>query len=129
MWNEFYKVTCNLDILDGDVDLTFLEKWLEKRFKIFFNPIANIIATEGTKTDIQHQKKDKERKQINLFRNSTPQSPDKSKNTTKTLVYYLRSEDRRIMDCVKFQQKLLSKEKILLRNKNYVLTVYLKPTC
>ena len=45
MRNEFYKVTCNLDILDGDVDLIFLEKWLEKRLKIFFNPIANIIAT------------------------------------------------------------------------------------
>ena len=28
MRNEFYKVTCNLDILDDDVDLIFLEKWL-----------------------------------------------------------------------------------------------------
>ena len=41
MRNEFYKVTCNLDILDDDVDLIFLEKWLEKRFKLFFNHIAN----------------------------------------------------------------------------------------
>ena len=94
MWNEFYKVTCNLDILDGDVDLIFLEKWLEKRLKIFFNPIANVIATKGTKTYIQHQKKDKERKQINLFHNSTPQSLDKSKKTTKTLVCYQCSEDQ-----------------------------------
>ena len=47
--------------------------------KIFFNPIANIIATQGTKTDIQQQKKDKERKQITIFHNSIPQSPDKSK--------------------------------------------------
>ena len=86
MRNEFYKVTCNLDILDRDVDLIFLEKWLEKRLKIFFSPIAIIIATKGTKTDIQHQKKDKERKQINLFHNSTPQSPNISKKTTKTLV-------------------------------------------
>ena len=36
MQNEFYKVTCNLDILDGDEDLIFLEKWLEKCLKIFF---------------------------------------------------------------------------------------------
>ena len=57
MRNEFYKVTCNLDTLDGDVDLVFLEKWLEKHLKIFFNLIANITATQGTKTDIQHQKK------------------------------------------------------------------------
>ena len=67
MQSEFYKVTCNQDILDGDVDLIFLEKWLEKCLKIFFNLIANIIATQGTKTDNQHQKKDKERKQINSF--------------------------------------------------------------
>ena len=77
MQNEFYKVTCNQDILDGDVDLIFLEKWLEKCLKIFFNLIANIIATQGTKTDNQHQKKDKERKQINSFYNPTLQSPNK----------------------------------------------------
>ena len=105
MQNEFYKVNCNLGILDGDVDLIFLNKWLEKHLKIFFNPIANIIATQGTKTDIQHQKKDKERKQINLFHNSTPHSPSKSKKATKTLVCYLCSRDHRIMDCFKFKQK------------------------
>ena len=111
MRNEFYKVTCNLDILDGDVDLIFLEKSLEKRFKIFFNPIANIITTQGTKTDIQHQKKDTEGKQINLFHNSTPQSLNKSKKTTKTLVCYLCSQDHRIMDCVKFKQKTVIERK------------------
>ena len=79
MCNEFYKVTCNLDILDGDAYLLFLEKWLEKRLKIFFNPIANIIAAQGTKTDNQLQKKDKERKQIHSFHSSTPQSLNKSK--------------------------------------------------
>ena len=56
MRNEFYKVTCNLDIFGGNEDLIFLEKWLEKRFKIFFNSIANIIVTKGTETDNQNQK-------------------------------------------------------------------------
>ena len=91
--------------------MIFLEKWLEKRLKIFFNPIANVIATKGTKTYIQPQKKDKERKQINLFHNSTPQSPDKSKKTTKTLVCYLCSQDHRIMGCVKFKQKTVIERK------------------
>ena len=111
MQNEFYKVTCNLGILDGNVDLIFLNKWLEKHLKIFFNPIANIIATQGTKTDIQHQKKNKERKQINLFHNSTPQSLDKSKKTTKTFVCYLCSQDHRILDCVKLKQKTAAARK------------------
>ena len=51
MRNEFYKVTCNLDILVGDEDLLFSEKWLEKRLETFLNTIANIIAIQGTKTD------------------------------------------------------------------------------
>ena len=121
MQNEFYKVTCNQDILDGDVDLIFLEKWLEKCLKIFFNLIANIIATQGTKTDNQHQKKDKERKQINSFYNPTLQSPNKvEKKTTKTRICYLCSQDHGIMVCVKFKQKNATKT---------VLIVYLKPTC
>ena len=45
----------------------FLEKWLEKRFKIFFNPIANIIATQGTKTGNQDQKKIKKGNKLTHF--------------------------------------------------------------
>ena len=67
MRNEFYKATCNLDILHVDVDLIFLEKWPEKCFKIFFNPIANITATQGTKTDIQHQKRIKKGNKLTYF--------------------------------------------------------------
>ena len=56
MQNEFYKLTCNLGILDGDVDLIFLDKWLEKHLKIFFNPIANIIATQKQKQILKQLK-------------------------------------------------------------------------
>ena len=41
------------------------------------------MATQKTKTDNKHQKKDKERKQVNSFHNSTPKSPDKRKETIK----------------------------------------------
>ena len=54
MRNEFGKITCNVDILDGEEDLIFLEKWLEKRLKSLFNPIATIIDTQATKTNNQH---------------------------------------------------------------------------
>ena len=30
------EVICNLDILDGDVDLLLLEKYLQKHLKIYF---------------------------------------------------------------------------------------------
>ena len=54
MRNEFGKITCNVDIFDGEEDLIFLEKWLEKRLKSLFNPIATIIDTQATKTNNQH---------------------------------------------------------------------------
>ena len=82
MRNQFYKLICNVDNLDGDVDLLVLEKLLEKRLKIFFNAIATIIAIQATKTYSQHQKKDKERKQINSFQTLTTQLPNKSKQFT-----------------------------------------------
>ena len=37
---------------------------------------------------------------------STSQSPDRCEKTTKALVYYLCSLDRRMMDCVEFKQKI-----------------------
>ena len=82
MRNQFYKLICNVDNLDGDVDLLVLEKLLEKRLKIFFNAIATIIAIQPTKTYSQHKKKDKERKQINSFQTLTTQLPNKSKQFT-----------------------------------------------
>ena len=123
MQNEFYKVTCNPDILDGDVDLIFLEKWLEKCLKIFFNLIANIIATQGTKTDNQHQKKKKKIKKGNRLTYFTILHYNhliKLKKTTKTRICYLCSQDHGIMVCVKFKQENATKT---------VLIVYLKPTC
>ena len=33
-------------MLDGTINLTTLKQWLEKHFKIIFNPLANILAAE-----------------------------------------------------------------------------------
>ena len=65
MQNKFYKVTCNLDTLDGDVDLIFLEKWQEKRLEIFLIPLSISLPHKELKQIINTVKKDKERKQIN----------------------------------------------------------------
>ena len=120
MCNEFYKVTCNLDILDGDAYLLFLEKWLEKRLKIFFNPIANIIAAQGTKTDNQHQKKDKENKSTH-FPVLHHNHPTKIKKTTKTLIYYQCYQGHRIIDCVKFKQKTAIERKNFINEQKLCL--------
>ena len=33
-------------MLDGTINLTTLEQWLEKRLQTIFNPLANILAAE-----------------------------------------------------------------------------------
>ena len=105
MRNEFYKVTCNVDILGGDVDLIFSAKWLESLPLSISLPHKELKQIINTK-----KKKDKERKQINSFHNSTLESPDKrSKKTTKTLISSLFSQNHRVMDCVKFNKKTATK--------------------
>ena len=37
-------------MLDGTINLTTVKQWLEKHFKIIFNPLANILAAEIKKT-------------------------------------------------------------------------------
>ena len=61
MRNEFYKVTCNLDILDGDPNLIFFEKYLvfEKYFfeKYFLIPLPMSLPHKELKQIINTKKK------------------------------------------------------------------------
>ena len=59
------SVIWNLGVFEPNVDLLFLKKKATKMFGNIINPIVDITATQGTETDNQHQKKDKERKQTN----------------------------------------------------------------
>ena len=82
IYNEFYKAIRNFDLLEGDVDLTFLEKWLENRLKSFFNPIASIIAAQETKTNNPRNfYKTPTQKQVNFLNNSTSQPGDGKGNS------------------------------------------------
>ena len=119
---EFYKATRNFDLLDGDVDLTFLEKWLENRLKSFFNPIANIIAAQETKiNNPRNFHKTATQKQVNFLNNSTSQPGDRKGNSEhKTLQCYLCSQDHRLMECVNFKQKIASQRKRICKNKKTV---------
>ena len=104
--NEFDKATCNFDLLDGDVDFTFLEKWLENHLKLFFNPIASIIAAQEIKTNNPRNfYKTPAQKQVNFLNNSKSQSDDRNGNCKHKTQCYLCSKNHRLMKCVKFTQK------------------------
>ena len=56
--NEFYKSTRDFNLLEGNVNLIFLERWLESRIKTYFSPLANIIANQekkGNNTRTNHK--------------------------------------------------------------------------
>ena len=42
--SEFFKHTKDFNMLDGTINLTTLEQWLEKHLQIIFNPLTNILA-------------------------------------------------------------------------------------
>ena len=44
--SQFFKHTKDFNMLDGIINLTTLEQWLEKQLQIFFNPLANILPVE-----------------------------------------------------------------------------------
>ena len=49
-------------MLDGTINLTFLEQWLEKQLQIIFNSLANILAAE-IKNNNQNENQVKNQKQ------------------------------------------------------------------
>ena len=53
--SEFFKHTKDFNMLDGTINLTTLEQWLEKQLQIIFNPLANILAAE-IKNNKQNEK-------------------------------------------------------------------------
>ena len=44
--SQFFKHTKDFNMLDGTINLTTLEQWLEKQLQIIFNPFANILAAQ-----------------------------------------------------------------------------------
>ena len=45
---DFFKTTIDNNLIDGSENLTFFEKWLDKKLKTLFNLLADIIAGNDT---------------------------------------------------------------------------------
>ena len=44
LWQDFSKDTRDIDLTDGTMNLVGPKKWLEKKTKILFSPLEEIIA-------------------------------------------------------------------------------------
>ena len=58
-------------MLDGTINLTTLEQWLEKQLQIIFNPLVNILAAE-IKNNKQNEKQIKNHKLTRSQINNLP---------------------------------------------------------
>ena len=45
---DFFKATRDSNLIDGSVNLIVFEKWLDKKLKTLFNPVADIITANDT---------------------------------------------------------------------------------
>ena len=53
--NQFLKSTADNSFIDGSVNLIVSEKWLEKKLHSYFNPLADIIASEEIEYKRSHK--------------------------------------------------------------------------
>ena len=54
---QFFKATCDHDLIDRTINLLSFEVWLEKRVKDLFNPLVEIISMQDAKSNkCQHIK-------------------------------------------------------------------------
>ena len=109
----------DIDLTDGTLNLTGFEKWLEKKTKVLFNPLAEIITNWDSKffrKDITEGKyKDIKRHSINVFHKNdfsttnhhlppNESSANESQGVNKAKIkYWLCSDEHCLMDCDEFR--------------------------
>ena len=118
--NEFYKSTRDFNLLEGNVNLIFLERWLESRIKTYFNPLANIIANQEKKgNNTRTNLKEDLLKNVNTINQGPSSSNDSDTlspgNSNKEVKCFLCSHNHRLMDCQKFQKQGVSERKTFVK--------------
>ena len=53
--NQFFKSTADSSFTDGSVNLITFEKWLERKLRSYFNPLADIIASDEIEYKRSHK--------------------------------------------------------------------------
>ena len=117
--SEFFKHTKDFNMLDGTINLTTLEQWLEKQLQIIFNPLASILAAE-TKNNKKNEKQIKNQKLHDSFPKSlnaisgSPTRDNKKQSKTfqnKKFICWGCKNDHKLMFCDEFLNKDVSDRK------------------
>ena len=117
--SQFFKHTKDFNMLDGTINLTTLEQWLEKQLQIIFNPFANILAAEikNNKQNGRQIKKQKLHDSLSKSLNAISGSPtrDNRKQSklfpNKKFTCWACKNDHKLMFCDEFINKDVSNHK------------------
>ena len=117
--SEFLKHTKYFNMLDGTINVTTLEQWLEKQLQIIFNPLASILAAE-TKNNKENEKQIKNQKlhdslskSLNAISGSPTRDNKKQSKTfpNKKFICWACKNDHELMFCDEFLNKDVSDRK------------------
>ena len=117
--SEFLKHTKYFNMLDGTINVTTLEQWLEKQLQIIFNPLASILAAE-TKNNKENEKQIKNQKlhdslskSLNAISGSPTRDNKKQSKTfpNKKFICWGCKNDHKLMFCDEFLNKDVSDRK------------------
>ena len=136
---DFFKDTRDFDLTGGTLNLIGFKKWLEKKTKILFNPLSEIITNQDSKffrKDItENEYKDMKGCSINVlhkngFSTTNHQLPTNKSSANESqrenepkIKCWLCSDEHRVMDCDEFRSKSVDERKEFVKKKVCVGTV------
>ena len=133
---DFFKATRDSNLIDGSVNLIVFEKWLDQKLKTLFNPVADIIAANDTRT--KRPTKPYQPKPGTLI-NSLTTKPDLHKqqkhddsakenpsSDRKDIKFWVCTKPHRLMDCDVFKAKSLDERKEYVKTEKLCFNCFSK---
>ena len=119
--NQFFKSTADTSFTDGSVNLIAFEKWLEKKLRSYFNPLADIIASEEIEYKRSHKgfKANEQRYSGRLNQTNTDnkivmediETDKKDKTSSKVYECWICKGNHRLMKCDEFREMNVKERK------------------
>ena len=123
--NQFFKSTADSSFTDGSVNLVTFEKWLERKLRSYFNPLADIIASEEIEYKRSHKgfKANDQRysgrlNQINMDNKIVMEhieTDKKDKTSSKVYECWICKGNHRLMKCDEFREMNVKERKETVR--------------
>ena len=111
---EFFKTNRDCNLIDGSVNLIVFQNWLKRKLKIYFNPLAYIIAAKDISPRYENLKNNKNLKVNNILsekKDDNIMPATKGKEESKNIKCWLCTKPHKLMDCNNFKVRQQMRER------------------